>query len=181
MPSYAPALSKYDFPPYASSAGVPNRTTFPGVWEDSRSRTVAIAAAIPAIAMRLCPQACPIPRSASTEVSELDRACVATTHSRCDIPPRVRPGRPRIRLSTLLPTHAPKWSLGSPASSCTPSMCRARSAPRMRARALRGGLAGCRAGHPGPRRCSCRASRARISSSRLCHKSRPCCCVRNRV
>ncbi len=63
MSSNAPALSSNTFPPPASSAGVPSSTTV----SPRSSATSASASAVPTAdaAMMLCPQACPMPGSAS--------------------------------------------------------------------------------------------------------------------
>jgi hypothetical protein len=63
LSSHAPASRRSTFPPPCSSAGVPSSTTR----SPSSSATAAspIAAPTPAAAIMLCPQACPIPGSAS--------------------------------------------------------------------------------------------------------------------
>jgi hypothetical protein len=62
---YAPRSSKTAFPPPPSSAGVPSKMIRPGSLNCSRVRAVAMALAQPAIAIRLCPHAWPMPFKAS--------------------------------------------------------------------------------------------------------------------
>ncbi|SCK05046.1 hypothetical protein YWIDRAFT_00038 [Streptomyces sp. SceaMP-e96] len=82
-PSKTPARASRILPaPPISSPGVPITATVPG-WS-GRARTAAIAAAAPPEAMRLCPQPCPMPGSASYSASTatygpgVDPSCVAT-------------------------------------------------------------------------------------------------------
>lgn len=53
------------FPPPVSSAGVPMRTSVPGILNRSIATETPTADARDAVAIRLCPQACPMPGRAS--------------------------------------------------------------------------------------------------------------------
>lgn len=66
MPLYASRANNSFFPPPASSAGVPKRTNLPGRLCCFKAAATPIAAAQPEMEIRLCPQAWPMPASAST-------------------------------------------------------------------------------------------------------------------
>lgn len=70
-PSYAPASKSVILPPPASSAGVPSSCTLPGIPNlftalDKAKKPVKLA-----IAIKLCPQPCPMPGSASYSALKL--------------------------------------------------------------------------------------------------------------
>lgn len=68
---YAPASISLAFPPPFSSAGVPSNCARPGIPNFFNANERARKAAILLVAMRLWPQACPMPGSASYSALKL--------------------------------------------------------------------------------------------------------------